>query len=92
MKKAVKLGVLGTVQGFFFKKFVKDSADKLKITGFIRELESGDIEVIAEGEIETIKDFIANLRKGPPHSQIRDVKVEEKKWTGDYKEFKILKI
>ena len=91
VKKAVKLTVQGTVQGVFFRNFVKDHADKLKLRGFIRNLESGDIEVIAEGEKENLQSFAELLKKGPEHSQIRNVKFEEKKWSGDFQDFKILR-
>ena len=36
MKKAAKIIVKGTVQGIFFKQFVKEHADNLKLVGFIR--------------------------------------------------------
>ena len=91
MKKAVKIVVQGTVQGIFFRQFAKEHADNLGLTGFVRNLEDGDVEVIVEGEggqIERLGEFI---RKGPEHSQIRNVKIEERKWSGDFKDFKILR-
>ncbi len=91
MKKAGKFVVQGTVQGIFFRQFVKEHAEDLKLRGFVRNLESGEVEVIAEGEAEGLDRLLGFLKTGPEHAQIRNVKVEERKWSGDFKEFKILR-
>ena len=91
VKKAVKLVVNGTVQGVFFRQYVKDYADKMAIRGFVRNLEDGTVEIVGEGENEDIDGFVLEIKRGPKHAQIRNVSVEEKKWSGDYKEFKVLK-
>ncbi|MDH3352923.1 MAG: acylphosphatase [Nanoarchaeota archaeon] len=91
MKKAAHLIVQGTVQGIFFRQFVKEHATNLKLTGFVRNLESGDVEIIAEGEPEQIERLIQLVKKGPEHSQIRNVQIKEKRWSGEFKDFKILR-
>jgi acylphosphatase len=91
MKKAARLIVQGTVQGIFFRQFVKEHSDNLGLVGFVRNLEDGTVEIIIEGEAEQIERLVRFVQKGPEHSQIRNVKVEERKWTGDLKEFKILR-
>ena len=91
MKKAGRFVVQGTVQGIFFRQFVKEHADDLKLRGFVRNLESGEVEVVVEGEDENIGRLVGFLKKGPAHAQIRNVKTEEKKWSGDFGEFKILR-
>lgn len=91
MKKAYKFLVKGTVQGIFFRQFVKSHAKDLFLTGFVRNLSDGDVEVLAEGESVNLKKFEKLLELGPKHSQIRQVISEEKKWSGDFKDFKILR-
>jgi acylphosphatase len=91
MKTGVRLIVKGTVQGIFFRQFVKGYADDLKLKGFCRNLESGDVEVVVEGESESIERLKGFVKKGPEHAQIRDVVVEERKWSGDFDEFKVLR-
>jgi len=83
--------VRGTVQGIFFRQFVKEHADDLKLRGYVRNLSAGDVEIVVEGEQEQIGRFIGFIQKGPAHSQIRNVQVDEKKWSGDFKEFKIMR-
>ncbi|MFH0711742.1 MAG: acylphosphatase [archaeon] len=91
MKSGARFVVKGTVQGVFFRQFVKEGADELKLRGFVRNLESGDVEIVVEGEDDAIERLRARIRKGPKHAQIRDVVVEERKWSGDFDEFKILR-
>ncbi|MEA3248278.1 MAG: acylphosphatase [Nanoarchaeota archaeon] len=91
VKKAARLIVKGTVQGIFFRQFVKGHADNLKLRGFVRNLANGDVEIIVEGEEDSIKRIVGFVRKGPEHAQIRDVQIEERKWSGDFRKFKILR-
>jgi len=91
MKKAVRYIVQGTVQGIFFRQFVKEHADNLSLKGFVRNLTNGDVEIVVEGVLESIERFTKQIRQGPEHSQIRDIQIEERKWTGQFSEFKILK-
>ena len=91
VKKAAKIIVKGTVQGVFYRQFVKAQAEDLKLRGFCRNLDSGDVEIIVEGEQENLGRFARSLEKGPEHSQIRSVQVEERKWSGDFSEFKVLR-
>lgn len=91
MKKANRVIIQGTVQGVFFRQFVKENADKMGLRGFVRNLSDGNVEIVVEGEGETIERFLGVMRKGPEHSQIRNMIVEEKKWSGDFNEFKILR-
>ena len=91
MKKAVRLYITGTVQGIFFRQFVKDNAERYNLRGFVRNLEDGRIEIFTEGDIENVDKMIEVCQKGPKHSQIKKVDVKDEK-IQDFKEFKILHI
>ena len=91
MKKAVRMYISGTVQGIFFRQFVKDNAERYNLRGFVRNLEDGRVEVFVEGDIENVDKMIEVCQKGPKHSQIKKVDVKEEKFQ-DFKEFKILHI
>lgn len=91
VKKAGKFIIQGSVQGVFFKQFIKEKAELLKLTGFTRNMPNGSVEVIVEGEGDKIKTFGKILKEGPEHASVRSAQFEEKKWSGEYKEFKILR-
>lgn len=91
MKKAMKFTVHGTVQGIFYRQFVKENADQLGLRGHVRNLSDSNVEVFVEGEGGKIDALEVFLNKGPAHCNIRHIDREEKKWSGDFKEFKIIK-
>lgn len=91
MKKAVKINIKGTVQGVFFRNFIKENADKLMIRGFVRNLENKSVEIFAEGEIDNVDKLVDICKTGPKHAVIKDVKVEDARFQ-DFKDFKILHI
>ena len=89
--KTVRIKVNGLVQGVFFRKFIKEEADKLGLKGHVRNLESGDVEVVAEGEPEKVDGLISVCKKGAPHSNVKEIDVQEMNHIG-FDEFKILEI
>ena len=89
--KTVRIKINGTVQGVFFRKYVQDEAKKLGIKGHVRNLENGDVEVMAEGSSENVDSIIAVCKKGAPHSVVKDVDVQELNHIG-FDDFKILDI
>jgi acylphosphatase len=90
MKKAVRVYYRGTVQGIFFRIFIKENADKRGIKGFARNLEDGRVEAWFQGEKDMVDDMIEVCKIGPRHSQIKNVEIKEEKWQDDFREFKIL--
>jgi acylphosphatase len=91
MKKAKRLYINGTVQGIFFRQFVKENAERNDVRGFVRNLEDGRVEVFIEGDGKDVDKMIELCKKGPRHAQIRNVEIKEEKVQG-FKEFKILHI
>lgn len=89
--KTVKLHISGSVQGVFFRAFIKESADKLDLKGFVRNLDNGKVEVVAEGRDENINQMIEVSKKGPAHADVKNVDVEEINHQG-FKEFKTLRV
>jgi acylphosphatase len=79
------------VQGVFFRAFIKESADKLDIKGYVRNLEDGRVEAWIEGNSEEVEEMLRICRKGAPHSIVKNLELKEEKFQ-DLKEFKILHI
>jgi acylphosphatase len=91
MKKSVRLYIDGTVQGVFFRMFVKENAERYNVKGFIRNLEDGRIEVFLEGDANNVNRLIGLCEKGPKHAQIRHVEIQPERFQ-DFKVFKVLHI
>ena len=91
MKKSVRVYIDGTVQGVFFRSFVKENAERYDVKGFTRNLEDGRIEVFLEGNTDDVNKMIELCKKGPRHSQIRNVDIKSERFQ-DFKSFKVLHI
>jgi len=91
MKKSVRLYITGTVQGIFFRAFVKENAERNNIKGFVRNLEDGRVEIFLEGDSDSVNKMIEICKKGPKHSQIKDIEIKLEKFQ-DFKTFKVLHI
>jgi len=91
MKKSVRVYIEGTVQGIFFRGFVKENAERHNVKGFVRNLEDGRVEVFLEGNNDDVDKMIELCRTGPKHSDIKNVEVKDEKFQ-DFKNFKVLHI
>ena len=91
MKKSIRLYLSGTVQGIFYRAFVKENAEKLNVKGFVRNLEDGRVEIFLEGNPDEVKKMIELCEKGPKHSMIKGVEEKVERFQ-DFKNFKILHI
>ena len=65
--------VYGRVQGVFFRSFVEEHAQRLGLKGYVHNLPSGDVEVVAEGERERVEELIGYLKVGPPVARVKRV-------------------
>lgn len=72
----VHLYVSGRVQGVFFRQSTKQEADRLGLAGWVRNLDDGRVEAMAQGPREALDAFVAWCRKGPTHAKVTDVAIE----------------
>ena len=82
--------VYGYVQGVFFRAFVSRRATELGLSGYVRNLPSGEaVEVHAEGERNKLEQLISHLRTGPPAARVDRVATIWSEYTGAYSSFTI---
>jgi len=82
--------VSGRVQGVSFRSFTVKIAEKLGLTGWVRNLPDERVESVAEGQKNNVEKFLNLLNKGPVLSRVDKVKVKKEKYTGNFSEFKII--
>ncbi len=87
----MRLYSTGTVQGVFFRIFIKENAERYNVKGFTRNLEDGRIEVFLEGDANNVNKMLELCKKGPRHAQIRDVQIKPERFQS-FKTFKVLHI
>lgn len=88
-KAAIHALVSGLVQGVFFRMFVLREATALGLTGEVRNLPDGRVEVTAEGERAALTQLISRLHTGPRGAAVSAVEVEWSSPTGAYRNFTI---
>jgi len=91
MKKSVRLYITGTVQGVFYRAFVKENAERYNVKGFVRNLEDGRVEVFLEGDTNGVDKMIELCKNGPKYAQIKNIEEKDEKFQ-DFKTFKVLHI
>ncbi len=77
MKKTLHIIVKGRVQGVGYRWFAKERARECNITGFVRNLYNGDVEVVAQGEENDLSRFLEELNRGPAFAHVVEMQVDE---------------
>jgi len=85
----VQAVVCGYVQGVFFRAFVVEWANELGLTGYVRNLRGGTVEVLAGGERKQVEKLIGYLKVGPPGARVEKVVTNWSEYTGGYSGFRI---
>ncbi len=86
---SVQAVVHGYVQGVFFRDFVARRANELGLTGYVRNLPQGTVEVLAEGDRMRLEELIGHLRIGPPSARVEEVVANWSEYLGSYSRFNI---
>ncbi len=81
--------VEGKVQGVSFRFYTVQFARNLDVTGWVRNLPDGTVEVVAEGPREHLDGLIEYLHEGPPDAHVKRVTARWEAATGDFTAFSI---
>lgn len=85
----VQCVVSGKVQNVAYRAYVQDAATKLRVTGFVRNLPDGTVEVVAQAHADVLKEFIEYLWEGSVHSKVEGVAAEWRSVKEEYTDFGI---
>ena len=81
--------VSGIVQGVGYRWYVEDKAKERGLTGYVRNIKDGRVEIVAEGEKEKIESLVEALwKKGI--GRVEDVQVNWNEYKGEFKDFEIM--
>lgn len=81
--------VHGLVQGVYFRAFVSQHARALGLTGYVRNLPTGAVEVRAEGEKGRLEELLKGLRVGPRGARVEGVEAHWSQYTGSFDGFEV---
>ncbi len=63
----------GTVQGVGYRYFVQRAAQRLRLSGFVRNLRDGRVEVFGCGDHASLRKLRAELERGPRGATVTGV-------------------
>lgn len=87
MKENLEIIISGRVQGVGYRYFVQLKAAEHQISGYVRNLPTGDVMVVAEGEQIDLETFVDHLKAGPTRAVVRKVTLSRSPYTGSYDGF-----
>ncbi len=65
--------VTGSVQGVFYRAATQETARRLGLTGWVRNLADGSVELVACGDAKKLKELERWLWQGPPRARVAQV-------------------
>ncbi len=68
--------VTGKVQGVGYRNFIEAAVAELGLVGYVRNNEDGSVSVMAQGEPDTLRQFVEYLHEGSLLSKVDGVSVE----------------
>ncbi len=79
----------GRVQGVTFRYHLSRKAEELSVNGWVKNLSSGEIEAVLEGEETNVRSLLEWCAQGPPWAGVKKVRSWEEDATKEFKRFEI---
>ena len=81
--------VTGMVQGIGYRFFVTRLAASIGLSGWVKNLPDGRVEITAEGDRSLIESMIRDLKTGHPYASVKAAAVRWEAWTGKFDGFRV---
>jgi len=78
----------GRVQGVGFRFSAYDKAKEFALAGWVRNLSSGEVEIVAEGKQENLQMLAVWAHQGPPSAHVTQVREDWLDFTGEFTDFR----
>jgi len=72
----IECTIHGQVQGVAYRVYTQDAATELGLCGYVKNLPDGTVFVCAQGERDTLRDFVEYLHEGSLMAKVESVSVE----------------
>ena len=89
VRQNVHVFYAGRVQGVGFRMTAEETAHRVGVVGWVKNLRDGRVELVAEGEKQLLARFLKALRHGPMENFISNVHITWSEATEAFDEFEI---
>ncbi len=86
-KSRARVVISGRVQGVFFRAYAREQAQRLRLSGWIRNCPDGTVEAVSEGTKEDIEEFIRWCHQGPSSARVENVTIDWEPYRGEFQSF-----
>ncbi len=90
MKRSLHIKIYGKVQGVFFRVEARRKALELGISGNVRNMPDGSVEVLASGEEKNLKELLKWCYNGPKGAKVERAEFEWLKNEKTFDNFEIM--
>ncbi len=77
MQQTISITITGKVQGVYYRQSAKEKALELGLTGRVKNLRDGNVEIMATGTREQMAEFTCWCKIGPPRAVVAGVEILE---------------
>ena len=88
-RERAHLYVSGQVQGVFFRDSARKRAERLGLTGWVKNLPDGRGEALFEGPSEKVREMVRWCEQGPSQAEVEDVDTDFEAPEGDLTSFEV---
>ena len=81
-RTARRIHVVGRVQGVYFRAAARSEAESLGLAGWAHNEPDRSVKILVEGDPESIAEFIAWCKHGPPDARVERIEIAEVDITG----------
>jgi acylphosphatase len=82
--------ITGRVQGVGFRHFTRKNADKIGITGWVKNLPDGRVEALFQGPEQKVNELIDRCKEGPISAYVKEIDVNKAEDTKDHDSFEVI--
>lgn len=79
--------VSGIVQGVGFRAWAQRQAQRLEVSGWVRNRDDGNVELLLEGGEEAVSEMITLLHEGPRAAMVDRVDAGYEDFVGEFQSF-----
>ena len=87
--KRYHLYVNGIVQGVGFRWYTQRIGNRIGVSGWVKNLPDGRVEIVVEGEDEKVERFLRELKEGYLGRNISEIEKNEEVYKGEFIDFEI---
>ncbi len=90
MIRRASIRVIGMVQGVYYRYTAKETAERLRLVGTVRNMADGSVSIVCEGEEEDVLRLVEWCRRGPGGARVDKVDVEWGEASGAFYGFSVI--